>query len=219
MYTFERLWCLVFHCVSCCLSINFSIISLRLINFLFSYVNKKMHNLKAYVRNKAYPEGSIVEDYTDHECLNFCSIYFYQANEMKHYLYLKTIHLLGAAIHNELTLSNWAKIRWYVDIKNKLEMEFHRLFSKRVPQLQNERSTEVTEDLKILSNEPKILVTRYIIYLVKREHGGKSVNFYGVLKDIVEYKNDPFVLACQTRQVFYSNDIKLGNDWGVVDKS
>ncbi|KAK2659079.1 hypothetical protein Ddye_005612 [Dipteronia dyeriana] len=33
------------------------------------------------------------------------------------------------------------------------------------------------------------------------------------------YKNDPFVLSCQTQQVFYLNDIKLRKDWRVVDKS
>ncbi|KAL5833210.1 hypothetical protein ACOSQ3_016884 [Xanthoceras sorbifolium] len=127
-----------------------------------------MHTLKAYVRNKAHPEGSIAEGYTDHECLSFCSMYFRgietrfnqpernyygdQANQMKHLSIFKpTVRLLGAAIQDELTLSDWAKIRSYVlnncnekeyrvelerdgvrDIEKKQEMEFYRWFSKRL---------------------------------------------------------------------------------------
>ncbi|KAL5745595.1 hypothetical protein ACOSP7_026741 [Xanthoceras sorbifolium] len=254
-----------------------------------------MHTLKAYVRNKAHPEGSIAEGYTDHECLNFYSMYFRgietrfnrpernydgdQANQMKHLSVVKlTVPLLGAAIQDELTLFDWVKIRWYVlnncdevyryimehivelerngvrDIEKKQEMEFYRWFSKRVSHLQKEGSVGVPEDLKILSNGPEKLVTRYTGYrdcnqrtqncgvLVKGEHGGKSIDFYGVLKDIIAvpylgenkvvifkcdcvnirniwYKNDPFVLACQTQQVFYLNNIKLGDDWRVIDKS
>ncbi|KAL5743877.1 hypothetical protein ACOSQ2_026993 [Xanthoceras sorbifolium] len=219
-----------------------------------------MHTLKAYVRNKAHPEGLIAEGYTDHECLNFYSMYFRgietrfnrpernydgdQANQMKHLSVVKlTVRLLGAAIQDELTLFDWVKIRWYV-LNN----------CDEVSHLQKEGSVGVTEDLKILSNGPEKLVTRYTGYrdcnqrtqncgvLVKGEHGGKSIDFYGVLKDIIAvpylgenkvvifkcdcvnirniwYKNDPFVLACQTQQVFYLNNIKLGDDWRVIDKS
>ena len=90
-----------------------------------------MHNLKAYVRNKAHPEGSIAEGYTEHECLTFCSMYFRgietrfnrpernydgdEANQMKSISVFKpNVRLLGAPIYDELNLSDWAKIRWYV---------------------------------------------------------------------------------------------------------
>ena len=90
-----------------------------------------MHNLKAYVRNKAHPEGSIAEGYTGHECLTFCSMYFRgietrfnrsernydgdEANQMKSISVFKpNVRLLGAPIYDELNLSDWAKIRWYV---------------------------------------------------------------------------------------------------------
>ena len=36
-----------------------------------------MRTLKAYVRNRAYPEGSIAEGYIANECLTFCSRYFH----------------------------------------------------------------------------------------------------------------------------------------------
>lgn len=32
------------------------------------------------------------------------------------------------------------------------------------------------------------------------------------------YENDPFVLACQAKQVFYLNDTILGNNWQIVQK-
>ena len=32
--------------------------------------------LKSYVRNRAYPEGSIAEGYLANECITFCSRYF-----------------------------------------------------------------------------------------------------------------------------------------------
>ncbi|KAK3206877.1 hypothetical protein Dsin_020923 [Dipteronia sinensis] len=271
---------------------------------------RKMHNLKAYVRNKAHPEGSIGEGYTDHECLTFCYMYFRgietrfnrpernydgdEANQMKSISVFKpNVRLLGAPIYDELNLFDWAKIRWehrselendcVRNIEKKQEEEFHKWFTKRVQQLEDERSSKFTKDLKNLSKGLEKLVTRHtgcVIngirfhtqdrdcnrrtqncgVLVKGEHAGKSIDFYGVLKDIIEvpylgqnrvgifecdwwdlsgtkgilidehnlisvnvrktwYKNDPFVLACQTQQVFYLNDIKLGNDWRVVDKS
>lgn len=34
-----------------------------------------MSTLKSYVRNRSYPEGSIVEAYMMEECVNFCSRY------------------------------------------------------------------------------------------------------------------------------------------------
>ncbi|GJS58669.1 zinc finger, CCHC-type containing protein [Tanacetum coccineum] len=39
-------------------------------------VERYLMQLKSYVRNKAQPEGSIVEGYIKEECLNFCSRYF-----------------------------------------------------------------------------------------------------------------------------------------------
>jgi hypothetical protein len=32
------------------------------------------------------------------------------------------------------------------------------------------------------------------------------------------YESDPFILACQTSQVFYLDDHKLGGNWKVVQK-
>ena len=38
-------------------------------------INRFLHTLKKFVRNKAHSEGSIAEAYIDSECLTFCSMY------------------------------------------------------------------------------------------------------------------------------------------------
>ena len=38
-------------------------------------VERRLYTLKRYVRNRARPEGSIVEAYIADECLTFCSTY------------------------------------------------------------------------------------------------------------------------------------------------
>ncbi|KAL5756485.1 hypothetical protein ACOSQ2_021231 [Xanthoceras sorbifolium] len=170
-----------------------------------------MHPLKAYARNKAHPEGSIAED---------------QENQIKHLSVFKpTVRLLGAAIHDELTLSDLAKIRWHV-LNNCDEVYRYITFN---------------EDLKILSNGPAKLVTntrdgirfhkqdrdcnrrtQNCGVLVKGEHGGKSIDFYGVLKDIIEWDlsgRKGIQIDEHNIIMFYLNDIKLRDDWSVVDKS
>lgn len=90
-----------------------------------------MHNLKDYVRNKAQPEGSIAEGYSDTECITFCSMYFrgietrfnkpdrnFEGSDEKEKtsvsVFSQHIKLLGAAVDFELDPVEWAKLRWYV---------------------------------------------------------------------------------------------------------
>jgi hypothetical protein len=40
-------------------------------------IERYLHTLKNYVRNRAHPDGSIVEGYVACECLTFCSRYFH----------------------------------------------------------------------------------------------------------------------------------------------
>lgn len=90
-----------------------------------------MHKLKAYVRNKAHPEGSIVEGYIDTECLTFCSMYLIDVEtrfnrpernpDVSHYQNSLELSIfshkgVGYGKHkfDELNLIEWAKLRWYV---------------------------------------------------------------------------------------------------------
>ncbi|KAH7570777.1 hypothetical protein JRO89_XS05G0187300 [Xanthoceras sorbifolium] len=79
-----------------------------------------------------------------------------QANQMKHLSVLKPmVRLLGAAIQDELTLSDWAKIRWEYrvelekdgvrDIEKKQEMEFYRWFSKRELEIEKEDELDLDD--------------------------------------------------------------------------
>jgi len=40
------------------------------------HMERYLHMVKGYVRNKAHPEGSIVEGYITKECMTFCSEFF-----------------------------------------------------------------------------------------------------------------------------------------------
>jgi len=40
-------------------------------------VERYLRTVKGYVRNKAHPEGSIVEGYITEECMTFCSQFFH----------------------------------------------------------------------------------------------------------------------------------------------
>ena len=105
-----------------------------------------MHKLKAYVRNKARPEGSIAEGYIDNECLLFCSLYYSEMDTIwnkpdRNYdvvgdsienivsVFQPKFRCLGQAFRDELSTADWEKIRWYV-LNNCVEVHpFLRYFS------------------------------------------------------------------------------------------
>ena len=104
-----------------------------------------MHKLKAYVRNKARPEGSIAEGYIDNECLLFCSLYYSEMDTIwnkpdRNYdvgdsientvsVFQPKFRCLGRAFRDELSTPDWEKIRWYV-LNNCVEVHpFLRYFS------------------------------------------------------------------------------------------
>ena len=109
----------------------------------------------------------------------------------------------------------------------------------------------------------KFLLTQNSGVLTEGSHNGKDVDFYGVLKEVIEleynlnlqvrrtmvlfrcdwfnlegktrglrddghfksinvqslwYKTDPFILATQSKKIFYMQDTSLGKDWRVVQK-
>ncbi|XP_066391785.1 uncharacterized protein [Miscanthus floridulus] len=64
----------------------------------------------------------------------------------------------------------------------------------------------------------KFLLTQNSGVLTEGSHNGKDVDFYGVLKESLWYKTDPFILATQSKKIFYMQDTSLGKDWRVVQK-
>ena len=98
-----------------------------------------MHKLKAYVRNKARPEGSIAEGYIDNECLLFCSLYYNNTKTIwnrpeRNYdvdvpasknnvsVFQPAFRCLGRRIMDELSDTDWEKLRWYV-VNNCIELQ------------------------------------------------------------------------------------------------
>lgn len=150
------------------------------------------------------------------------------------------------------------------------------LFTMQVKLMEIQGSTAKLNSLSCLAKGPDKHVTRYsgcivngVKYLVdsrddrritqncgvqvEAEHNNKIIDFFGILKDVVElryrgnnhvvlfmcewfdstyivrdqfftsidtkrkwYKDDPYILACQSKQVFYVQDTRLRGTWRVV---
>ncbi|KAG8391025.1 hypothetical protein BUALT_Bualt01G0145100 [Buddleja alternifolia] len=104
------------------------------------------------------------------------------------------------------------------NVEKRHEESFSKWFEERVVLASSERSHAVSEDLVHLAYGPDKRVTHYEACIVngirsvqKDKYGCTSINTSKPWKT-----NEPYVLASQAQQVFYVNDIKLGNDWKVV---
>ncbi|XP_026452318.1 uncharacterized protein LOC113352753 [Papaver somniferum] len=196
-----------------------------------------LRTLKQYVRNKARPEGSIVEAYINNECLTFCSMYLHgietrfnwedrnddggsgePIKEMS--VFSNDARPLGAAKNVMLDLKDTAKARFCVN------------------RLREENFPNVSEEMYSLAVGPDSRVVRYSGYVLELTYlyGNKVFLFIcdwwdteKRRKNIVTdsrftslnfsqtwYKDDPFVLADQVQQVFYLKDLKLRGKWYVV---
>ncbi|KAH7862248.1 hypothetical protein Vadar_002030 [Vaccinium darrowii] len=104
-------------------------------------VERFLCTLKKFVRNKARPEGSIVEAYADEECLIFCSMYLrgietrFNKQERNYdgcqadvggnfSVFIEKARPLGAATYNMLSTSDLKKVTWYV-LHNCREIDAH----------------------------------------------------------------------------------------------
>ncbi|KAH7845823.1 hypothetical protein Vadar_006468 [Vaccinium darrowii] len=102
-------------------------------------IERFLRTLKDSVRNKAHPEGSIVEAYIDKECLTFCSMYLTDSEtrfnrEERNYdggqvhlpsklpLFTCNARPLGAVDIKKLNLEDYSKARWYI-LNNCIEVE------------------------------------------------------------------------------------------------
>ena len=95
-----------------------------------------MCDLKQSVRNKAHPEGSIVEAYIAKECLSFCSMYLHNIEtkfnrDERNYdiqndgglsIFSQKCRPFGATTYVELSNEEFNTIQWFV-LKNCEEVE------------------------------------------------------------------------------------------------
>ncbi|TYK21879.1 uncharacterized protein E5676_scaffold494G00120 [Cucumis melo var. makuwa] len=96
-------------------------------------IERSLHYLKKYVRNKARPEGSIAEAYVINESLNFCSMYLRgietrfnrgdrnnddiddeEINNCGLSIFSQHIRWLGGAVFRQLTPDELEKSHWYI---------------------------------------------------------------------------------------------------------
>jgi hypothetical protein len=86
--------------------------------------------LKAYVRNKARPEGCIAESYIYNECLTFCSMYLSgietkfnreernydggKDNDRELSIFSTSARPFGASKYETLSEQEFKKIQWYI---------------------------------------------------------------------------------------------------------
>lgn len=77
-------------------------------------IERYLHRLKSYVRNKACPEGSIVEGYIAEECLTFCSRYLGSVETVFNRPARNVEGSTGAIMNIELDQKSWTQAHRYV---------------------------------------------------------------------------------------------------------
>ncbi|XP_059635684.1 uncharacterized protein LOC132277860 [Cornus florida] len=154
-------------------------------------IERFLHTLKLYVRNKARPEGFTAEAYLDNECLTFCSKFL---GGIETRFNREERNNEGDCNNNWTTISDLKQVvrplgAQSLEILSRKDMEMARLYV-----LQNSGVVESYEEIGI-----------------HKDTYFKSVNVASRA-----YKNEPFVLANQAKQCFYVKDNKFQGTWEVV---
>ncbi|TVU10193.1 hypothetical protein EJB05_43705, partial [Eragrostis curvula] len=122
-----------------------------------------------------------------------------------------------------------------------LHKEFHGWFKKEIATIKYNRNQQVPHDLEALASQPLLRVKVYSGCIIKDVqyqtievdkirktqnsgvvvssfHDRRQVDFYGVIKDIIElqYNSTPEANRTQVRKVFYLPCTLKGRDWKVV---
>ncbi|XP_042974597.1 uncharacterized protein LOC122306228 [Carya illinoinensis] len=196
---------------------------------------------KRYVKNKARPEGSIAEAYIHYECLTFCSMYL-QDVETKFNRVDRNIDGRGEDTIDGFSIFNQhvrpLGIPSNVKLDDKLLISARWFNSKqREPWRRTQNSGVVVTGENLPNNLDFYGVINEILEL--RYMGGRHVYLFscdwfdvgdqrrGVRVDVhmtsvnmsrTWYKDEPFVLACQTSQCYYVKYLRLKGNWYVVQK-
>ncbi|KAG8382882.1 hypothetical protein BUALT_Bualt05G0125500 [Buddleja alternifolia] len=203
---------------------------------------KYLYKLKQYVGNKAFPEGSMAEGYIVEECLTFCSMYLNdietqfnkaERNYERHRgrlrerlsVFSENSRLVGKGVYDYLDEKLWKQI----EVASSEETS---LLTEDLLHLAYGPNKRVTHYEVCIVNGLRFHTKQHIIQLdyLGNHHvvlfkcdwfEGKSVRkdkySYTSINTSKPWKtNEPYVLASQAQQVFYVNDIKLGNDWKIV---
>ncbi|XP_059650484.1 uncharacterized protein LOC132296291 [Cornus florida] len=183
-------------------------------------IERFLHTLKSYVRNKARPEGSIAEAYIDNECVTFCSMYLQGA---RHYEMIGSADLKKAHFY---VLNNCTEVEPFLR-EHKEDQSQDPNHVMEFTEWLKDCVVVCTDDLFSLACGPDSRVNRYIGCIVNgirfhtkdREKNrktqnngvivkGEDIDFYGCLTDIIELSYD------KKRQLFLFNcdwfDVRAG---------
>ncbi|VVA32237.1 PREDICTED: transposon [Prunus dulcis] len=180
-------------------------------------IERMLGKLRGYVRNRARPEGSIVEGYISNESLTFCSmpVWWLQngsmvrvGNGISLLTRVKTLSKQGLGVAtNELSALAYGPDK-RVDLYTGCVVNGVRWHVKHIEETRTTQNSGV---------------------IVSRTRGDQQSNFYGQLVNVVKigfqdgyhvilFKHDLYVLAKQAQQIFYLDDPKLGSGWEVIQK-
>ncbi|XP_057803357.1 uncharacterized protein LOC131018659 [Salvia miltiorrhiza] len=94
--------------------------------------------------------------------------------------------------------------------------QFSQWLKNHINSLRSKTTSEVTEGLWALANGPFRLDTK--CYTGSKKTKQVDKHFISVNIGSRWYKEDPFVLPINVKQVFYVNDTKLGKNWQIVQR-
>ncbi|KAM6560222.1 hypothetical protein CsatA_029461 [Cannabis sativa] len=198
-----------------------------------------MKKLKNYVGNKARPEGSIAESYVIDEALTFCSMYFKGVETRFNRLDRNEDEIYD--LHKSGSLDNGKELLALASGSDHLGTSYEGcivngvrfMATKRDEKRSTQNSgvfvagTEGFNYYGTLTEVLKLTFTGvYSVTLFKCkwyntnprrkktivENLITSINVSGVW-----YKDDPYILASQAKQVFYLDDLLRGKNWKIVE--
>ncbi|KAK5772125.1 hypothetical protein PVK06_048396 [Gossypium arboreum] len=154
--------------------------------------------LKASVRNRAYPEGSIAEGYIVSECLTFCSRYFSDVETIFSHPLRNDGNIQKEserAVYGGIQISKCTEDKWLVE-------KFPRWLAKQIPKMEVE---QVDADVialargphKVVSTYDRLIINGFRVYTKKFEQHRKTKNsgvmvfvdgrnYYGNCIEIIE---------------------------------
>ncbi|BAF17164.2 Os05g0342600 [Oryza sativa Japonica Group] len=202
--------------------------------------------IKALVRNRAYPEGSIVEGYIADECLTYCSRFFDETtrftrpprnpepsdNTKDLYMFESAGEPIGKAItvarfDNQFLVQAHRYVLRHCDELEDFRKEFLDEEKRKLPHttsLTQSVIDRLSDIVELSYRNYKVVLFRCDWYDVHHRAGMKNdefrfslVNFSRKIHTGEKLDDDPFVFSSQVEQVFYSEDPKT-EGWHVVTR-
>ncbi|CAN6555514.1 unnamed protein product [Malus baccata var. baccata] len=177
------------------------------------YLCRYIGELKKFVRNRAKPEGSLVEAWVAYESLTFCAMYLQDVETTFNRpqrnndsgVRKEKLSFLGATCDDKLSTQNSGV--HVPGAGNSEDIVFYGKLTCVVQLLYKDRCQVILFKCLWFDTNPHNRTS------VKRDHGLLSVNTTRYW-----YDEDLYILATMAKQIFYLDDPKADNGWKVVQK-